>query len=124
MAGIVHPAGSAEASAQPGPGDNHDGSRAGKTVLGPDEIRRALTRIGHEILERTDGARDVVLLGIPTRGVPLAHRLAARAWSSCSSTMSSSPAGQFARPSTRSATLAGRAPSSWPSLSTAATASC
>jgi pyrimidine operon attenuation protein / uracil phosphoribosyltransferase len=51
---------------------------AGKTVLGSDEIRRALTRIGHEILERTDGGRDVVLLGIPTRGVPLARRLAAR----------------------------------------------
>jgi pyrimidine operon attenuation protein / uracil phosphoribosyltransferase len=50
----------------------------GKAVLGPDEIRRALTRIGHEILERTDGAPDVVLLGIPTRGVPLARRLAAR----------------------------------------------
>src|SRR5215468_5834182 len=53
-------------------------SRAGKSVLGPDEIRRALTRIGHEILERTNGATDVVLLGIPTRGVPLARRLAAR----------------------------------------------
>jgi pyrimidine operon attenuation protein/uracil phosphoribosyltransferase len=52
--------------------------RAGKAVLGPDEIRRALTRIGHEILERTDGAADVVLLGIPTRGVPLARRLAVR----------------------------------------------
>jgi pyrimidine operon attenuation protein / uracil phosphoribosyltransferase len=48
------------------------------SVLGPDEIRRALTRIGHEILERTDGASGVVLLGIPTRGVPLARRLAAR----------------------------------------------
>jgi pyrimidine operon attenuation protein / uracil phosphoribosyltransferase len=79
MAGIMRPAGSAaEASAQPEPGGAHDGSRARKTVLGPDEIRRALTRIGHEILERTDGARDVVLLGIPTRGVPLARRLAAR----------------------------------------------
>ena len=53
-------------------------ARAGKTVLGPDEIRRALSRIGHEILERTDGAREVVLLGIPTRGVPLARRIAAR----------------------------------------------
>jgi pyrimidine operon attenuation protein/uracil phosphoribosyltransferase len=50
----------------------------GKSVLGAEEIRRALSRIGHEILERTDGARDVVLLGIPTRGVPLARRLAAR----------------------------------------------
>jgi pyrimidine operon attenuation protein/uracil phosphoribosyltransferase len=53
-------------------------SPAGKTVLGSEEIRRALTRIGHEILERTDGGRDVVLLGIPTRGVPLARRLAGR----------------------------------------------
>lgn len=53
-------------------------ARAGKSVLGPEEIRRALSRIGHEILERTDGAGEVVLLGIPTRGVPLAGRLAAR----------------------------------------------
>jgi len=50
----------------------------GKIVLGADEIRRALTRVAHEILERTDGASDVLLLGIPTRGVPLARRLAAR----------------------------------------------
>jgi pyrimidine operon attenuation protein / uracil phosphoribosyltransferase len=50
----------------------------GKVVLGPEEIRRALTRVAHEILERTDGASDVILLGIPTRGVPLAQRLAAR----------------------------------------------
>jgi pyrimidine operon attenuation protein / uracil phosphoribosyltransferase len=51
---------------------------AGKTVLTADEIGRALTRVAHEILERTNGAADVVLLGIPTRGVPLARRLAAR----------------------------------------------
>jgi pyrimidine operon attenuation protein / uracil phosphoribosyltransferase len=50
----------------------------GKVVLESAEIGRALTRITHEILERTDGASDVVLLGIPTRGVPLAQRLAAR----------------------------------------------
>ena len=49
-----------------------------KIVLGPEEIGRALTRIAHEILERTNGASDVILLGIPTRGVPLAERLAAR----------------------------------------------
>jgi pyrimidine operon attenuation protein / uracil phosphoribosyltransferase len=53
-------------------------ARVGKTVLGAEEIRRALARIGHEILERTDGASEVVLLGIPTRGVPLARRLAGR----------------------------------------------
>ncbi len=50
----------------------------GKVVLEAAEIGRALTRITHEILERTDGASDVVLLGIPTRGVPLAQRLAER----------------------------------------------
>jgi pyrimidine operon attenuation protein / uracil phosphoribosyltransferase len=50
----------------------------GKTVFEPEEIGRALTRIAHEIIERTKGARDVVLLGIPTRGAPLARRLAER----------------------------------------------
>ena len=50
----------------------------GKIVLSADEIGRALTRVAHEILERTNGGSDVVLLGIPTRGVPLARRLAAR----------------------------------------------
>jgi pyrimidine operon attenuation protein/uracil phosphoribosyltransferase len=34
--------------------------------------------MAHELLERTQGGQDVVLLGIPTRGVNLAHRLAAR----------------------------------------------
>ena len=47
-------------------------------VLGAPEIARALTRIAHEILERTKGAPDLVLLGIPTRGEPLAERLAHR----------------------------------------------
>ena len=49
-----------------------------RTVLEAADIHRALTRIAHEILERTRGAEQVVLLGIPTRGVPLAGRLAAR----------------------------------------------
>jgi pyrimidine operon attenuation protein/uracil phosphoribosyltransferase len=51
--------------------------RDGLAVLDAEEIRRALTRISHEILERTHGGDGVVLLGIPTRGVPLARRLAA-----------------------------------------------
>ncbi|HEX6933770.1 MAG TPA: bifunctional pyr operon transcriptional regulator/uracil phosphoribosyltransferase PyrR [Streptosporangiaceae bacterium] len=68
---------SPRSSGSPGPAGT-GGARAGKSVLGSDEIRRALTRIGHEILERTDGGHEVVLLGIPTRGVPLARRLAAR----------------------------------------------
>ena len=48
------------------------------TVLGEAEIARALTRIAHEVVERNKGAHDVLLLGIPTRGVPLAARLAER----------------------------------------------
>ncbi|MGH3157814.1 MAG: bifunctional pyr operon transcriptional regulator/uracil phosphoribosyltransferase PyrR [Streptosporangiaceae bacterium] len=48
-----------------------------KLVLDAADIGRAVTRIAHEILERTRGAEDVILLGIPTRGVPLAGRLAA-----------------------------------------------
>ena len=49
-----------------------------RTVLDADDMSRALTRIAHEILERNKGADGLVLLGIPSRGVPLAHRLAAR----------------------------------------------
>jgi pyrimidine operon attenuation protein / uracil phosphoribosyltransferase len=49
-----------------------------KAVLTPEEIRRALSRIAHEILERTHGGAGIVLLGIPTRGVYLARRLSAR----------------------------------------------
>lgn len=48
------------------------------TVLTREDIARALTRIAHEIIERNRGADDVVLLGIPTRGAPLATRLAER----------------------------------------------
>lgn len=48
------------------------------TILGAPDIARALTRIAHEILERNDGAHDIVILGIPTRGLPLARRLAQR----------------------------------------------
>jgi pyrimidine operon attenuation protein/uracil phosphoribosyltransferase len=42
------------------------------------DISRVLTRVAHEIVERAKGAGDVVLLGIPTRGVALAKRLAER----------------------------------------------
>ncbi|WP_137295690.1 bifunctional pyr operon transcriptional regulator/uracil phosphoribosyltransferase PyrR [Nocardioides dongxiaopingii] len=50
----------------------------GRVVLDTGDIARALTRIAHEILERNKGAGDLVLLGIPSRGVPLARRIAAR----------------------------------------------
>lgn len=45
-------------------------------VMQASDIERALTRIAFEILESNKGADDLVLLGIPTRGVPLAKRLA------------------------------------------------
>ena len=45
-------------------------------MLSQADITRALTRIAHEILEGNKGADDLVLLGIPTRGVHLAERLA------------------------------------------------
>jgi pyrimidine operon attenuation protein/uracil phosphoribosyltransferase len=44
--------------------------------MNADEIRRALIRMHHEILERNHGADTLVLVGIRTRGVPLAERLA------------------------------------------------
>jgi pyrimidine operon attenuation protein/uracil phosphoribosyltransferase len=50
----------------------------GRSVLDPADVGRALTRIAHEILERTKGGDDLVLLGIPTRGVTMAKRLGAR----------------------------------------------
>ena len=49
---------------------------AARPVLEPADVTRALTRIAHEIIERNHGAADVVLLGIPSRGVPLARRIA------------------------------------------------
>jgi len=47
-------------------------------VLTAPDMTRAITRIAHEILERNAGAENLVLLGIPTRGLPLAVRLAAK----------------------------------------------
>lgn len=48
-----------------------------KTILmDEDGIRRALTRIAHEIVEKNKGMEDLVLVGIRTRGVPLAERIA------------------------------------------------
>ncbi len=51
---------------------------ASKIILSAPDISRTVDRIAHQILEKTEGARDAILLGIPTRGVPLARRLAAR----------------------------------------------
>lgn len=45
-------------------------------IMDADEVRRAVTRIAHEIVERNHGVEAVVLVGIRTRGVPLARRIA------------------------------------------------
>lgn len=44
-------------------------------IMDEADIRRALTRIAHEVIERNKGALDLCLIGIHTRGVPLAYRL-------------------------------------------------
>ncbi len=48
-----------------------------RQVLNDSDITRSLRRISHEIVEKNHGAEDIVLLGIPSRGVPLARRIAA-----------------------------------------------
>jgi pyrimidine operon attenuation protein/uracil phosphoribosyltransferase len=55
-----------------------DAPPTGKLILSADDLHRVVDRIAHQILEKTHGAAQTVLFGIPTRGVPLAHRLAAR----------------------------------------------
>ncbi|GLW12116.1 bifunctional protein PyrR [Microtetraspora sp. NBRC 13810] len=55
-----------------------DARNAVRAVLEGPDINRALTRIAHEIIERTKGAGNIVLLGIPTRGATLAVRLGER----------------------------------------------
>ncbi len=49
-----------------------------KQILNKDDMRRALARIAHEILERNRGPDGLILAGIRTRGLPLARRIAAR----------------------------------------------
>jgi len=45
-------------------------------IMSADDVRRAVTRIAHEIVEHNRGASELVLIGMQTRGVPLAQRLA------------------------------------------------
>ena len=47
-----------------------------RLILNSDDLRRAITRIAHEILERNKGSKDLVIVGLHTRGVPLAQRMA------------------------------------------------
>ncbi|MSR97712.1 bifunctional pyr operon transcriptional regulator/uracil phosphoribosyltransferase PyrR [Arthrobacter sp. BL-252-APC-1A] len=58
--------------------DPQQAAAAARTVLTSADIDRVLTRIAHEILEANKGGTDLVLMGIPRRGYPLARRLAAK----------------------------------------------
>lgn len=53
-----------------------DPSSTSRVILDAEEIARATTRLAHEVLETNRGTDQLVLLGIQTRGVPLARRLA------------------------------------------------
>ena len=46
-----------------------------RTVLTSGDLDRAITRIAHEIVESNHGTKQLILLGIPTRGVQLAERI-------------------------------------------------
>jgi pyrimidine operon attenuation protein/uracil phosphoribosyltransferase len=48
----------------------------GRQIMTADEVRRAIVRISHEIVERQAGTEGLVLVGIQRRGVPLAERIA------------------------------------------------
>jgi pyrimidine operon attenuation protein / uracil phosphoribosyltransferase len=63
---------------EPAPATPSGASASQRHILDEQDIARALTRIAHEIVERNKGVDDLVVLGIPRRGVPLARRLAER----------------------------------------------
>lgn len=48
-----------------------------KNIMTPEDVRRTLARIAHEIIERNKAIEELILIGMHTRGVPLARRLAA-----------------------------------------------
>ena len=48
-----------------------------RLILSADDMRRALVRMAHEVVERNQGAERLMLIGLQRRGVPLAHRIAA-----------------------------------------------
>lgn len=56
-------------------GDQPGLAHSARIVMSSGDVSRALRRVAHEILERNKGLQDLVVLGIPTRGVSLARRL-------------------------------------------------
>jgi pyrimidine operon attenuation protein/uracil phosphoribosyltransferase len=49
-----------------------------KQLLSADDIRRAVARLAHEVVERNEGVQSLVLVGLRTRGIPLARRVQQR----------------------------------------------
>jgi pyrimidine operon attenuation protein/uracil phosphoribosyltransferase len=58
-------------------GDSAGASPPARELLSAADVTRTIARIAHQIIEKTAGAEDLVLIGIPTRGTVLARRLAA-----------------------------------------------
>ena len=75
QSGTEAPASKASGSGVSGSGAGANGSS--RVVMEADQISRACARMAHQILEANRGASGLMLLGIPTRGVPLAKRLSA-----------------------------------------------
>jgi pyrimidine operon attenuation protein/uracil phosphoribosyltransferase len=69
-------ASTAQPAERNGSGPSHES--AVKVIMTADDVRRALTRIAHEVIERNKGVHQLVLVGMRTRGIPLAKRLAAK----------------------------------------------
>jgi pyrimidine operon attenuation protein/uracil phosphoribosyltransferase len=59
-------------------GESVEQVREKAEIIDGEGLRRAISRIAHEIIEKNGGAKDLVLVGIRRRGVPIAHRIAAK----------------------------------------------
>lgn len=66
------------AATRNGNGSAPSPASSAKQIMSAEDVRRALTRIAHEIIEHNRGVRNLVLVGMRTRGIPLARRLAER----------------------------------------------
>jgi pyrimidine operon attenuation protein / uracil phosphoribosyltransferase len=71
----IRKGGEAFMTSQDQPSDN---GGPGTVIFTEEEMRRAISRIAHEIIERNGGAGELLLVGLRSRGVPLAERLSAR----------------------------------------------
>ena len=61
----------------PSPGASASSSRSiSRVVADPEDISRALRRLAHQVVENVKDVTNIVIMGIPTRGVPIAERLA------------------------------------------------